>query len=210
MGRCSFSGRRALLFEAADEVLQHQAVEGVLQVGVLDAGVEVGVVVHLDHLDAVADLLEVDAIEPVADQVGGLERQFHDRLRRALHRQGAAFADDLGALGLVVDDLPVPLDMKYWQAKIGRRLRMPMRQSYSVKRNSWASSSTECSNSPALASRNCCRFSTLITPREKQPSGIFSTSGKPRRSPTFSSSWGCRGRGSPWPACSGRGCAVGR
>src|SRR3546814_14940717 len=58
-------------------------------------------------LDALVSLLEIDAIKAIADQVGGLQRQFHDIAWRLLDAQGAEAALGETPAIAVLDDLPV-------------------------------------------------------------------------------------------------------
>jgi hypothetical protein len=51
------------------------------------AGVDVRVVVDLHHVAALAGLLEVDAVEAVANQVRHAQGLVHHHLRRLPHRQ---------------------------------------------------------------------------------------------------------------------------
>src|SRR5690606_33158516 len=59
---------------------------------VLDAVVEVRIVVDLDQHGASVHLLDVDAVEPVADRVRGSEREIDDLARCLLHGQGLRIA----------------------------------------------------------------------------------------------------------------------
>ena len=70
----------------------------VLLAGILPAMVEVGVVVDLDDEDAVLGLLEVDAVEAVADAARRTHRGVDDMRRRLLQREGL----DAALVGLAV------------------------------------------------------------------------------------------------------------
>src|SRR3954470_15886026 len=70
LGQIPRSAPRSLR-DAAREHAKHFAVERLAQHLVLDARVDVRVDVDFDEIDAVLDLLEIGAVEPAADQVGG-------------------------------------------------------------------------------------------------------------------------------------------
>src|SRR5690606_28487203 len=73
---------------------------------VLDAVVEVRIVVDLDQHGASVHLLDVDAVEPVADRVRGSEREIDDLARCLLHGQGLRIAL-LRPFRAVMIDLPM-------------------------------------------------------------------------------------------------------
>src|SRR3954466_13151329 len=86
-GSCR-EGERTLA-DPAQEYAHDLAVKRVLQHLVLAAGFDARVVVDLDDVAALADELEVDAIEPVADQVGGAQRRIdHDARRFTYGKRG--------------------------------------------------------------------------------------------------------------------------
>jgi rod shape determining protein RodA len=105
--------RATLALQSAQELAHDAAVEVFAEVGVFDAPVDVGVVVDFDDDHAVTGhLLEVHAVEAVADLAGGAQRQLDHFAGRFADRQGLEAAR-LGhslrlALGGVVVDLPVP------------------------------------------------------------------------------------------------------
>ena len=75
-----------------------------------------------------------------------------------------------------------PRAIRYWQTNSGSPASTPTRQSNSVGRNFCASRRSVSSNSSSAMRRNSSGVSTLCTPRENEPSGIFTTSGKPSSS----------------------------
>src|SRR5690606_20775216 len=81
-------------------------VELVAEHRVLDAVVEVRVVVDLDQHRAPVDGLDIDAVQPVADRVCGLEGKLDDLARRVLDGQGLRIAL-LRPLRAVMIDLPM-------------------------------------------------------------------------------------------------------
>src|SRR5204863_6842289 len=94
------------LADAPQENPQHLAVERDFENAIFIAGVDIGVIVDFDNVAAIADLPEVDAVEPIADDARGLHRRLHDDLRRLANGER-----DRGALQilprLALDDLPV-------------------------------------------------------------------------------------------------------
>src|SRR5215510_1438310 len=75
-----------------------------------------------------------------------------------------------------------PGAMRYWHTNSGSPASTPTRQSNSVGRNFCASSRSVSSNSSSAMRLNSAWVSTLCTPRENEPSGIFTTSGRPSSS----------------------------
>src|SRR4051812_15403180 len=95
------------LGDAAREHAKDFAVERLAEHLVFVARVDVRVDVDFDEIDAVLDLLEIDAVQTAADQVGGPYSRI-DHLLRYLangHRYGLAF--DRFFLALHLDYLPV-------------------------------------------------------------------------------------------------------
>src|SRR5690606_17002992 len=92
--------------DAHPEHFHDPVVELVAEHRVLDAVVEVRVVVDLDQHGAPVDGLDIDAVEPVADRVRGLEREVDDLARRQLDGQGLRVAL-LRPLRAVMVDLPM-------------------------------------------------------------------------------------------------------
>src|SRR5215510_11726156 len=75
-----------------------------------------------------------------------------------------------------------PRAIRYWQTNSGSPASTPTRQSNSVGRNFCASTRSVSSNSSSAMRRNSSGVFTLCTPRENEPSGILTTSGKPSSS----------------------------
>src|SRR3954469_6062108 len=95
------------LRDAARENAKDFPVERLAEHLVFIAGVDVRVDVDFDEIDAVLDLLEIDAVQAAADQVGGPYSRI-DHLLRCLadgHRYGLAL--DRLFLALDLDYLPV-------------------------------------------------------------------------------------------------------
>jgi hypothetical protein len=68
---------------------------------------EVGVVVDLHHDEAVVGLLDVDAVEAGPDRPRRPHRDVDQRRRRLAELEGAKAALARGAVGAVLDDLPM-------------------------------------------------------------------------------------------------------
>src|SRR5262245_33898215 len=96
-----------LLLEALDEPLEQAHPDLVLADRILDAMLEAGVIVDLHDHDAVVGLLEVDAIEAVADRLGGAHRDVDHPGRRLVEVEGAEAALARGSVRPVLDHLPV-------------------------------------------------------------------------------------------------------
>ena len=96
-----------LLLEPVDEPAQQAGPDFVLADGILDAVFEVGIVVDLHDHDAVVGLLEVDAVEAVADRPRGADRDIDHLARRLVEIEGAEAAFARRAVGPVFHDLPV-------------------------------------------------------------------------------------------------------
>src|SRR6476469_8924799 len=73
-GSGSVRGEAPALAGTTEEDSEHLAIERIAEDRVLVAGIDVGIVVDFDDIAAVADLLQVDAVETVADQVRGTTR----------------------------------------------------------------------------------------------------------------------------------------
>src|ERR1700694_4462464 len=109
-GRLSPRPRRevtSLLLEALDEPLQQADPDLVLADRVLDAVLEIGVVVDLHDHEAVVGLLDVDPVKSLADRPGGAAGDVEQLLGRLVELAGAETALARGALGAVLDSLPV-------------------------------------------------------------------------------------------------------
>src|SRR5690606_3507571 len=96
-----------LLLQLVDEPLRQAYPDLVLFANILAAMVEVRIVVHLDHEDALRRLLDVDAIEPVADAARGAHRNVQHFRRRFAELEAAKAALFGAAVAVMVDDLPV-------------------------------------------------------------------------------------------------------
>src|ERR1700694_4615646 len=95
------------LLEALDEPLQQADPDLVLADRVLNAVLEVGVVVDLHHHEAVVGLLDVDPVESLADRPGGAAGDVEQLLGRLVELEGAEPTLARGAVGAVLDGLPV-------------------------------------------------------------------------------------------------------
>src|SRR5205823_9959683 len=84
------------------------AIKRVAEHAILISGIDVGIVVDLDHESLVADLLEIHAVEAIANEIGRLDGIFYDDLGRFADRQGYRRAID-ATVTLALDDLPVPV-----------------------------------------------------------------------------------------------------
>src|SRR3954452_3267663 len=98
---------KGLLLEPLDEPLEHADPDLVLADLVLDAVLEVGVVVDLHDDEAVVGLLDVDAVEAVPDRARRAHRDVDELRRRLVEIEGAKAALARGAVGPVLDDLPM-------------------------------------------------------------------------------------------------------
>src|SRR5262249_49981103 len=78
-----------LLLEPLHEPTQHAGPDLVFADLVLDAVLEVGVVVDLHHDKAAVGLLDVDAVEAVADRARGAHRDVDQGGRRLVEIEGA-------------------------------------------------------------------------------------------------------------------------
>ena len=96
-----------LLLESFDEPFEQPRPDFVLADLVLDAVLEVGVVVDLHDNKAVVGLLDVDAVEPLADRPRRAHRDVDQLGWRVAELEGAEAALARGAVGAVLDDLPV-------------------------------------------------------------------------------------------------------
>ena len=83
---------KRLLLEPFDEPLEHADPDLVLADLVLDAVLEVGVVVDLHDDEAVVGLLDVDAVEAVADRARRAHRDVDELRRRLVEIEGAEAA----------------------------------------------------------------------------------------------------------------------
>jgi hypothetical protein len=97
----------ALLLESLDEPLEHADPDLVLADLVLDAVLEIGVVVDLHDDEAAVGLLDVDAVEPLPDRPRRAHRDVDQCGRRLVDLEGAKAALARGAVGAMLDDLPV-------------------------------------------------------------------------------------------------------
>src|SRR5579862_9006382 len=97
-----------LLLEPLDEPAQELDPDLVLADLILDAVLEIGVVVDLHDDEAVVGLLDVDPVESLADRTGGAHRDVDEVARRLIDFEGAEAAFAGGAVGAVLDDLPMP------------------------------------------------------------------------------------------------------
>src|SRR4029077_162878 len=79
----------------------------VLADGIFDPMFEVGIVVDFHNDDADRGLLEVDAVKAIADLPCGAHGHIDDLGRRLLDCEGAEAAFGGGAIGAVLDDLPM-------------------------------------------------------------------------------------------------------
>lgn len=98
-----------LEFKALDELFQDPAVQSILDAGVLNACIQVGVIVYFDHHQALVGLLQIHAIEAVANQARGGYRQLDHCWGDVLDGHRFTQAIDLIALRFVIVDLPMPL-----------------------------------------------------------------------------------------------------
>src|SRR5712691_7424952 len=96
-----------LLLESFDEPLEQPGPDLVLADLVLDAVLEVGVVVDLHDDEAVVGLLDVDPVEPLPDRPGRAHRDVDQSGRRLTDLEGAKAAFARGAVGAMLDDLPM-------------------------------------------------------------------------------------------------------
>src|SRR5262249_20136043 len=96
-----------LLLEALDEPAQKPHPDLVLADLVLDAVLEVGVVVDFHHHNPAVGLLEVYAVETVADRARGAHRDVDDLGRRLVDLEGAEAALVRRSVGTVFHDLPM-------------------------------------------------------------------------------------------------------
>src|SRR5690606_5039855 len=95
------------LFQPLDVPAQHAAPQLVLQHLVLDAVLEVGIVVDLDDVNALVVLLEVDAVEAVADGPSSLDGGMDDSSRHSIDGEGL-ISPLLGlADGRMLDNRPI-------------------------------------------------------------------------------------------------------
>src|SRR5215470_367183 len=113
-GPTEFAGRSSahpttarLLFEALDEPLEHAHPDLVLADLVLDAVLEIGIVVDLHDDEAAVGLLDVDAVEPLPDRPRRAHRDVDQRSRRLVELESAEATFARGAVGAVLDDLPM-------------------------------------------------------------------------------------------------------
>ena len=98
------------LLDAVAQALHDGKVDFFLADQILDTVVDTRVVVHLDHNRMSMDFLEVNAVEPVADEACHAERRLHDAVGHALDGQAVPLA--AGALlvfAVPVVNLPVVL-----------------------------------------------------------------------------------------------------
>ena len=107
--RGSQSGAAVSAFDAVDEPAGQFDPDLVLLGLVLDAVIDVGIVVDLDDEDAVRRLLDVDAVEAVADELRGAQADVDHRRRRLAERGRVEAALVALAVGAVADDLPMVL-----------------------------------------------------------------------------------------------------
>src|SRR6266571_7602448 len=95
------------LLEPLDEPLEQPRPDLVLAELVLDAVLEIGIVVDLHDDEAAVGLLDVDAVEAVADRPRRAHRDVDQVARRLVEFEGAKAALVRGAVGAVLDDLPM-------------------------------------------------------------------------------------------------------
>ena len=130
---------------------------------VLDAVLEVRVVVDLHDDDAVVGLLDVDAVEAVADRPRRAHRDV-DHLAAAPCRgrrcESRPRARSRRARCLTICQWPRA--MRYWQTNSGSPASTPTRQSNSVGRNFCASSRSVSSNSSSAMRRNSSGVCDLV------------------------------------------------
>src|SRR3569623_68696 len=93
--------------DAPHQLLDDDLIELVAEAAVLDAALDVGIVVHFDNIEFVAQLLEVDAVETVADGIGRPQRHIDDGGRHLFDRPGLEPSLREIARRVVLDDLPV-------------------------------------------------------------------------------------------------------
>src|SRR3569623_244039 len=94
-------------FDALSEHVHHFQIQRILQYAVLVAGIDIRIVVDFDDIALPAALLDVDAVETVADQVRRAQRQIEHLRRRGFKRDGLRLAFAYRAAALVPDDLPM-------------------------------------------------------------------------------------------------------
>src|SRR5436305_13362236 len=97
-----------LLLEALDEPLEQSCPDLVLADLVFDAVLEIRVVVDLHDDEATVGLLDVDAVEAVADRARRAHGDVDQLGRRLVELEGAKAAFVRGAVGAMLDDLPMP------------------------------------------------------------------------------------------------------
>src|SRR3569832_1744299 len=74
--------------DAPHQFLKNDLIALIAETGVLDAGLENGIIVHLDHVNLLAELLEVHAVKSIADRVRGLERDHNKQTQHQHKRPG--------------------------------------------------------------------------------------------------------------------------
>ncbi len=95
-------------FDAAQEGFDDTFVEGVAEEFVFDAVIDTGVVIDFDDEAAAFDFLDIDAVEAVADEVGGFDGGLHDAGGGEFDGEGFEFSGMVILAGeSVVIDLPV-------------------------------------------------------------------------------------------------------
>src|SRR6266849_3781356 len=100
-------GSERLFLQPLDEPPQDANPYFVLAGRILDAVLDIGIVVDLHHHDPVGRLLEVDAVEPVADRPGRPYGEVHHVARRLIEVKGAVTAFARRAVGMMFEDLPM-------------------------------------------------------------------------------------------------------
>src|SRR5205809_4510005 len=96
------------LLEALDEPLEQPCPDLVLADLVFDAVLEIGVVIDLHDNEATVGLLDVDAIEAVADRPRRAHGDVDQLGRRLVELEGAKAALVRRTVGAMLDDLPMP------------------------------------------------------------------------------------------------------
>src|SRR5262249_29196971 len=82
----------SLLLQPFDEPPQDANPYFVLADRIFDAVLNIGVVVDFHHHDPIGRLLEIDAVEPVADRPGRPDREVHHVARRLIEIERAVAA----------------------------------------------------------------------------------------------------------------------
>src|SRR5262249_35238385 len=102
------SGRLAVLrLEPLPEPAENLLPDAILFGSVFDTVIDVGIVIYFDDVKTLVGLFHIDSIEPIAHEIGALDRRLYDAMGDLIQRDSGEAAFELALTVSIFDHLPV-------------------------------------------------------------------------------------------------------